>query len=109
MYDRPGFLQPVYRTNDWLDLVLKSDLDMTTKVVAVVVARSAQYNTKAQLQLTNISDYSIGRIIKANKSEVQEKLDILFENGWLHDTGVARGARKVYALTFSLLPNEMRK
>ena len=104
MNERPGYLEPIYSQNGWLDLVLRSDLDDTTKLVAVVVSRTAQYNRTQQLMLTNVSDYSIGRIIQKNKYEVRDHIELLFDNGWLHDTGSRRGARKVFALVFSLIP-----
>lgn len=109
MLDRPGYLQPITSGRKWLQLVLKSDLDYITKVVATVVESSCTYQSKYAMQLSSISDYSISRMIDTNQTEVQDQLQILFENGWLFDTGTTIGAKKVYALTFSMLPKETRK
>ena len=102
--DRPGYLDTLTSRNQWLDLVYRSDLDSTTKLVASVVERSCQYQRKHKMQLSSISAYSISRIIGESQTEVQQRLDTLFDNGWLFDTGLARGAKKVFALTFSVLP-----
>ena len=110
MNDRPGYLQILYSSSQWLDLVYKSDLPVLAKLVAAVVEKSSMYQSKHKMQLSTISDYSISRIIKTNQEEVRQQLNLLFENGWLFDTGMARGARKVYALTFSVIPlGDMRQ
>lgn len=102
--DRPEHLEPLYSRAQWLDLVYRSDLSMTTKVVASVIERTCNYTSKHKMQLSAISAYSISRIIKTNPEEVKQHLELLFNNGWLFDTQLGTGAKKVYGLTFSLIP-----
>lgn len=104
MLERPGYLQPVYSAAEWMSLIHKSDLSELTKNVASVVRETCSYQSKHQMQLSSISDYSISRVIKKSKDEARAELDLLFENGWLWDTGMGTGAKKVYGLTFSLIP-----
>lgn len=110
MLDRPGHLQPVYTRAGWMELVYKSDLPAITKLVASVVSSTCTYQPRHQMQLSEISDYTISRITKTNQDEVRRELDLLFKNGWLWDTGQKAGSRKIYGLTFSLVPlGEMRE
>jgi len=102
---KPDDLETVYSRHKWRDLVFRSDLSMTTKVVASVIESTCTYQRKVQMQLSAISAYSISRIIKVSPPEVQQHLDLLFENGWLFDTGFGSGAKKVYGLTFRLKPD----
>lgn len=103
-YDPPGHLKPIFRMTEWLDLFYKSQLSAEHKLVGSVVARTCSYNRKQQLQLSSISNYSISRILNMTQDSVQKLLDDLVKYGWLFDTNKRIGARKVYALTFSLLP-----
>lgn len=109
MNDLPGHLKPINVKSQWLDLLLRSNLDPTTKLVGVVVGKSCNYNKRKRLNISNISDHSIRLIINENKFEVRDRLDTLFDNGWLHDTGIRHGARKVFALTFNVKPERMKK
>lgn len=104
MKEVSGALQPIYQTNKWLDLLFKSDLTPTHKLAGVVIARTCTYYKQKQLQLSDISYYSISRIVKLPSEDVKKVVDDLIELGWLFDTGVQNGARHVYALTFSLQP-----
>ncbi len=108
MKSPPGWLQPIYQQNHWLDLVLKSDLSPNHKLVAVVVSRTCSYNKYRKLSLSNVSPYSISRIIHTNQEEVEAYLDDLIELGWLFDTGYREGARRIYTTTFSLIPGKLR-
>lgn len=104
MKQPPGYLQPVYSANEWLSLIYKTDLTPLQKLVATVISRTCNYSTRCVMQLSDISYYSISRIIKANSEEVKVIIDELLALGWLHDTGLTSGARKKYGLTFSLIP-----
>lgn len=73
-------------------------------MVGVAISRSCSYNRRDGSQLSEITNYVIGRIIKQPSDVVQERIDDLERLGWLFDTGKRIGARKVLALSFSLLP-----
>lgn len=106
----PGHLQPVYKTGKWLDYLFASNLSAEHKLVGTVISRTCQYSRHKQLQLSLISIYTITRIVKLPKPKVQTIVDDLIRLGWLFDTGKNIGARKIYTLTFSLLPlGEMKK
>lgn len=107
--DMPGNLKLMYKTNEWLDLVFKSDLEPIVKLVAVVISKTFVYNKTRKMYLSNISTYSISRIVKTSQDEVRECLEVLFNNGWLYDTGQRSGARMMFTPTFSLTPIKMRR
>src|SRR6187431_838363 len=100
----PGHLQPIYKTGKWLDYLFASNLSPEHKLAGTVISRTCQYSRFKQLQLSLVSIYTITRIVKLSKKEVQSIVDDLIRLGWLFDTGKNVGARKIYALTFSLLP-----
>lgn len=99
-------LVPLTNRTKWLQLVYRSDLSVTTKLVASVIKETCMYQSKHKMQLSSISAYSISRILKSNSAEVQPHLDLLFDNGWLYDTEIGTGAKKVYGLTFKLKPDK---
>jgi hypothetical protein len=102
--DLPGHLKIIYSTTQYLDLLYKSKLNSDHKLVGTLVARTCSYDKNNQLQLSAITNYSIGRLINRGPEKVQQLLDDLVEYGWLFDTGRRIGARKIFALTFSLIP-----
>jgi hypothetical protein len=106
----PGHLHSVSSPAKWLGYLLKSDLSAEHKLCGVVVSRMCSYNRNRQLFLSAISNYTISRIVKMNSEQVQSLLDDLIRLGWLHDTGLNTGAKKIYGLTFSLIPlGEMKR
>ena len=107
--EMPGYLQPILQQNKWMDLLMKSDLSSDHKIVGLAISRTSSYNRQKKLSLCSISPYSISRIIKTNSKEVEPYLDDLIENGWLWDTGTRLGAKRVYAMTFNLLPRKIRQ
>lgn len=109
MRDIPGNLEPVYRHVKWLDLVYRSDLSPMHKLTASVLARTAIYNKKIQLSMTNCSPYTVSRILNTSISEAQSHMQDLLDRGWLWDTGRPKGARQVYVLCVNLAPKELRK
>lgn len=85
-------------------MFLKTELSAEHKLVGVVISRSCSYNRKDGSQLSEITNYVISRILKQPSDIVQERIEDLERLGWLFDTGKRIGARKVFALSFSLLP-----
>lgn len=104
----PGQLEPVYPPMAWLDTVLKSEMSPESKLVALVLSQSSSYFRTSGYVMTNISPYSIGRIIKKTSPEVEEILLELCELGWIYDTGNRTGARRMYILTINKLPGRIR-
>lgn len=104
MIDLPGHLKPIVSKDDYLDLLFKSRLPSDHKLVGTVVARSCSYVRKDGVQVSAISNYSISRILNRSQESCQVLLDDLVKYGWLFDTGRKIGARKMFVLTFSLLP-----
>ena len=104
MKQPPGYQQPVYSQNEWLSLVFKTDLTPLHKLVATVISRTCVYSRKYSMQVSDISHFTISRVIKTNQPEVAAVVEDLINLGWLHDTGLKSGARFMYALTFSLIP-----
>ena len=88
----------------WLDLLFKAELSAEHKLVGVVISRSCAYNRRESKQLSEITPYSISRILKVPSTRVGEIIIDLEKLGWLFDTGIHKGARRVFALSFSLLP-----
>lgn len=104
MIDLPGHLQPIYTSDEYLDLLYKSRLSSDHKLVGTVVARSCSYVKRDQVQVSAISNYSISRILNLSQQTCQELLEDLVKYGWLFDTERKVGARKMFVLTFSLIP-----
>lgn len=94
----------MYQSSKWLDLLFKTSLSAEHKLVGTVIARTCVYNKPNQLLLSNISMYSISRILNINSQEVNILVTQLEQLGWLFDTGQRAGARYILALTFSLIP-----
>jgi hypothetical protein len=88
----------------WLDLLFKTELSAEHKLVGVAISRTCAYNRRESKQLSEITPYSISRIIKEPSDKVSEIITELENLGWIFDTGVHKGARRVFALSFSLLP-----
>lgn len=107
--DKPGYLYDQTSPTKWLDLVFKSDLSAEHKLVAAVIARTAMYHRKSKQALSSVTLYNMSRILKMNQAEVSKLVDTLIDNGWLFDTEPPTGATKVYALTYSVIPLELRK
>src|SRR5574338_1119586 len=91
----PGHLQPILLPARWLDYLFASNLSLAHKMVGTVISRTCQYSRAKQLQLSLISIYTITRIVKLSKDEVQQIVDDLLRLGWLFDTGATVGARKI--------------
>lgn len=106
--DLPGHLEPIYSMTKWLDLLYKSRLSAEHKLAGTVLGRTCSYNKSKQLQLSAISNYEISRRLNLQQDTVQSLLDDLEHHGWIFYISNI-GARKVYALTFSLLPVEAKK
>lgn len=104
MIELPGHIEPVYRVGTYLDLLYKSRLSSDHKLVGTVVARTCSYNKRDKAQLSAISNYAIGRILNLGPESVERVLADLVNYGWLYDSGRRIGARKVFVLTFSLIP-----
>lgn len=104
MSEIPGHLQVIYSLNTYFDLLYASELSADHKLVATVVARTCSYDRKNQMQVSAVTNYAISRVINKSQDTVQKLLEDLVEYGWLFDTGKRIGARKVFTLTFSLIP-----
>lgn len=104
----PGNLRFVDRSK-WLDLVFKSKLDAEQKLVASVLKHTCGYSRRDSCYLTDVSDYDISRRIGDRPEAVQPLVDVMIANGWLWDTGIRRGSKKIYALTIDLLAKELYK
>lgn len=104
MIDLPGHLEVVASGNRWLDLLYKSRLTSDHKLVGTVISKTCSYKRRDHAQLSAISNYSIGRILNLGPDTIQELINDLVKYGWIYDTEKPIGARKVYVLTFSLLP-----
>lgn len=104
----PGNLEPISSGTRWIDLVFKSRLSDAHKLLCVVISRVCAYSRKDHAQVGLITNYTISRVLHKNQEEVQELLDDLIRLGWVCDTGDRVGRKKVYVLTFNLLPEESK-
>lgn len=109
MREMPGYLEPVYRQTKWLDMIYRSDLDPMHKLTATVLSKTAIYNRKKQLSLTNCSPYTVSRVLNTSIDEAKLYMQELQDYGWLWDTGQPIGARQVYVTCINLKPTELRK
>lgn len=100
----PGHLQPIYRVAEWKDLLFKSSISAEHKLVGAVIAETCAYSRLHQLNLSAISFYSISRFLNLTQDSVKQLVGDLIRLGWIYDTKKPVGARQVYALTFSLIP-----
>lgn len=107
MIDLPGNLIPC-KKNEWLDLVLRSEQPHDVKLAGYVLYRTAKYNKKHQITMTDCSAYTVSLILKTNSNEAKERIDSLINNGWLWDTGIKIGARYAHALTINVEPQRMK-
>lgn len=108
--DIPGYLEIVDSPARWLDYLFASNVSANHKLCGAVIARTCSYDRQKRLSLSLISNYSISRIVKMNSSEVQVLLDDLQRLGYLYDTKNNAGAKKIFALTFSIKPlGEMKE
>ena len=109
MRDMPGYLEPVRNRTKWLDLVYRSDLAPEHKLVATILSSALIYHKKERVFMTNLSPYSVSRILKVSIPEAKEWIDELVDYGWLWDTGKSAGARTFYVPCINLKPKELRK
>lgn len=109
MRDMPGYLEPVRGRTEWLDLIYRSDLTPEHKLTATVLSKTMIYNKKEQLFMTNISPYTVSRVLNVSILEAKVWIDDLLDYGWLWDTGTSVGARTFYILCINLNPKELRK
>lgn len=109
MKEMPGYLEPVYQQTKWLDMVYRSDLSPMHKLTATVLSRTAIYQKKKQLSMTNCSPYTVSRILKTSIDEAKKYMHDLLDYGWLWDTGRPIGARQVYVTCVNVAPQEIRK
>lgn len=104
MLNAPGHLKTIASVDQYLDLLYASRLSPEHKLVGTFVTRTCAFNRKEYANFSAITNYAIGRQIQLGPDRVQELLDDLEKYGWLFDTGQRIGARKIFVLTFSLLP-----
>ena len=109
MRDMPGYLEPVRSRTKWLDLIYRSDLTPEHKLTATILSKTMIFNKKERLSMTNISPYTVSRILNVSIPEAQTWIDDLLNYGWLWDTGSSAGARNFYILCINLKPKELRK
>lgn len=109
MRDMPGYFEPVRSRTDWLDLVYRSDLTPEHKLTATILSKTLIYNKKERLLMTNISPYTVSRILNVSIPEASKYIDELVDYGWLWDTGRSSGARTFYVPCINLKPKELRK
>lgn len=106
--DLPGNLEPIYSVNHWLDLVFKSRLSDSHKLVCVVISKMCAYSRRDTAQVSIISIYTITRVLHKSQDQVQQMVNDLIRLGWIHDTGRRAGQKRVFVLTFNLLPEESK-
>lgn len=108
MRDLPGNLIPT-RKDEWLNLLLRSEQPPEVKLAGYVLYKTARWNKKNAVTMTDCSVYTISLILKTNSEEAQQYVDELLDAGWLWDTGIKVGARFAYALTVSVEPARLKK
>lgn len=109
MRDLPGYLERIKSVTSWLDLIYRSDLSPEHKLTATIISRAMIYNKKEMMYMTNISPYTVSRILHVSIPEAKAWIDDLVDYGWLWDTGKSQGARTHYILCINLKPKELRK
>lgn len=108
MRDVPGNLIPT-RKEEWLSLLLRSEQSAEVKLAGYVMYKTAKWNKKNMLTLTNCSLYTVSLVLKTNSEEAGEYVQELLDAGWLWDTGLKVGARFLYALTVNVEPQRMKR
>lgn len=104
----PGHLKPIRSALDWTDLIYKTELPDSYKMVATAIARCMSFNKKQGIQYGLVSNYAISRIVHKSQPEIQEIIQHLIDLGWICEVGQA-GTKKIYCVTFNLLPEEHKK
>ena len=108
MKELPGNLIPT-RKEEWLSLLLRSEQPADVKLAGYVMFKTARWNKKHFITMTNCSLYTVSLILKTNSDEAEAKIQELLDAGWLWDTGIKVGARYAYALTVNVDPEQMKK
>jgi len=107
MRDVPGNLIPTPK-DKWLGLLLRSEQSAEVKLAGYVMYKTARYNKKNFVTMTNCSLYTISLVLKCNSEEAEKYVQELLDAGWLWDTGIKVGARYAYALTVSVEPQRLK-
>lgn len=108
MRDIPGNLIPT-RKDEWLNLLLRSENPADVKLAGYVLHRTARFNKKHLVTLTNCSLYTVSLVLKVNSDEAADRVQVLLDGGWLWDTGIKVGARYAYALTVNVEPQKLKR
>lgn len=108
MKDVPGSLVPTTK-DKWLGILLRSEQSAEVKLAGYVLYKTAKWNKKYHITMTNCSLYTISLILKTNSEEAGLRVQELIDSGWLWDTGIRTGARHAYALTVSVEPQRLKK
>lgn len=108
MRDLPGNLIAT-RKDEWLSLLLRSEQPPEVKLAGYVMFKTAKWNKKNFVTMTNCSLYTVSLVLKTNSEEAQRSVQELLDAGWLWDTGIKTGARFAYALTVNVEPARLKK
>lgn len=100
----PGNISPIYSRTRWMELVFKTNLSSDHKLVAVVISNSSSYVRRYKASISEISNYSISRVLNLTQDSVQKIIDDLMRLGWLVDSEKRLGSRGLYYLTMSVYP-----
>lgn len=104
----PGNLKLVDKSL-WLDIVFKSKLSHRQKLICSIIEKTCGYDRRDQCYFSDISDYDISRRIHDKPELVKDEIDELVANGWLWYTGINRGSKRIYALSFDTIAKSLYK
>lgn len=108
MRDIPGNLIPT-KKDKWLNLLLRSENSTDVKLAGYVLSKTARFNKKHLVTLTDCSLYNISLVLKMNSEEAAERVQVLLDQGWMWDTGIKVGARYAYVLTVNVEPERLKR
>lgn len=108
MRDVPGNLIPT-RKDKWLSLLLRSEQSAEVKLAGYILYKTAIFNKKHVMTMTNCSNYTVSVVLKTNSEEAEACIKELIDAGWLWDTGLKAGARFAYTLTVNVEPQRMKR
>ena len=93
----------------WESLLLNTKHPANIKLAGLILSKTASYTKKSKMWFTNASPYEVSRILNETQAKSKEYLKTLEDFGWLWDTGIRREQRKLYNLSFPLIPKERYK
>lgn len=105
----PGDIVIAYSRLAWEDVLLNTKHPAEVKLVGLLLAKTATYRNMNKTWYTNASMYELSRLLNDTQAKMKDHIAVLEEYGWLWDTGIRREQRKVYVLSFPLIPKERYK